>query len=132
MRGYRRNTALIESWFELLPLQQQANARALHTLVQSTAPELETTVRGGSLVYAHRGLHVLALAPYRTHIHVQVFRSGPLLMRFPELEGSGRALRQLRVRHGQQFDTLLIESLVKAVAVEAESYVPVRRERPPV
>jgi hypothetical protein len=119
MRGQRQLPALIETWFELLPLQQQATARTLHDLVRRAAPAFEPSVRGGCLVYSLRGAHVMALAPFRTHMHVQVFHAGSLVERFPELEGIGRGLRHLRLRHGQQFDASLVESLVQATAAEA-------------
>jgi hypothetical protein len=61
-------------------------------------------------------------------MHLQVFHAGALLDRFPELDGGGRGLRQLRLRHGQPFDELLIESLVQAVGREAEAAQAVRRE----
>jgi hypothetical protein len=127
MRGQRQLPALIEAWFDLLPPQQQPNARALHELVRRTAPALDGAVRGGSLVYSLHGTHVMALAPFRTHMHVQVFHAGSLVERFPELDGTGRGLRQLRLRHGQRFDELLVESLVQATAVEAAAMA-ARRE----
>jgi hypothetical protein len=119
MRGQRQLPALIEAWFDLMPTQQQANARALHDLVRRTVPAFEGSLRGGCLVYSLQGVHAMALAPFRTHMHVQVFHSATLLDRFPELDGSGRGLRQLRLRHGQPFDEMLVQSLVQAVAREA-------------
>jgi hypothetical protein len=128
MRGPRQHAALIEAWFDLLPPQQQPNARSLHGLVQRCAPDFDGSLRSGCLVYGLRGVHLMALAPFRTHMHLQVFRAGSLVERFPELDGIGRGLRQLRLRHGQTFDQLLVESLVKAVAAEATMHPAVPRD----
>jgi hypothetical protein len=129
MRGHRQHAALVDSWFELLPAGQQPGARALHAVVRDAAPQLELTVRGGGLVYALNGLHVMALAPFHSHLHLQVFRGAALAARFPELEGSSKGLRQLRIRHGQQFDALLVEAIVKAAVAESTA-LPTPRDLP--
>lgn len=126
MRGHRQHAALVESWFELLPAQQEPGARAVHAVVMRAAPGLEVTVRGGSLVYAVHGVHAMALAPFRTHLHLQVFRGAGLAERFPELDGT-RGMRQLRVRHGQQIDELLVDALTRAAVSDAASAPPMRR-----
>ena len=126
MRGHRQHAALVESWFELLPAQQEPGARAVHAVVMRAAPGLEVTVRGGSLVYAVRGVHAMALAPFRTHLHLQVFRGAGLAERFPELDGT-RGMRQWRVRHGQQIDELLVDALTRAAVSDIASAPPMRR-----
>jgi hypothetical protein len=119
MRPPRQSAALIDSWFELLPLQQQPTARELHVAILTAVPRFELLVRGGALVYALGGVHVMALAPFRTHMHVQVFRGAELAAQFPELHGANRGMRHLRLRHGQQLDALLVDSLARAAALHA-------------
>lgn len=121
MQQRRRLTLpLVESWFELQGPAPQATARALHAEVLAVAPELDMAVRSGSLVYIAERVHVMALAPHRLHMHLQIFDGAPLVARFPMLEGNAKGLRQLRLRHGQAFDAELVRELVRdALALAA-------------
>ena len=120
MQHRRRLTLpLVESWFDLQPPAPQATARALHALVQSVAPQLDMAVRSGCLVYLVGREHVLAIAPHRTHMCLQVFDGAGLAERFPQLEGHAKGMRQLRVRHGHPFDGDIARAVVRAAVDQA-------------
>jgi len=76
-------------------------------------------VRSGSLVYAFDRVHRLALAPHRTHLHLQVFEGVDLGHLVPELEASSKGQRQLRLRHGHPVDEALVRRVVPAVIEQA-------------
>ena len=114
MRHLVRSAALIEAWLDMLPPQQQPAARALQAVVLRTAPTLGQAVKWGNLIFTVNHLHALAIAPYKAHIHLQVFRGAALLPRFPMLEGTGRGLRHLKWRYGQPLDEGLVADLVLA------------------
>ena len=118
---YRRRLTqpLVESWFDLQSPVPQATARAVHAVVTATAPRLEPAVRSGNLVYMLDRVHVLALAPHRTHLHLQVFESADLAERLPELEGAAKGLRQWRLRHGQPVDEAQVQRVVQTVVEQA-------------
>lgn len=123
----RLTLPLVESWFELQPPAPQATARALHAVVMAVGPQLDMAVRSGCLVYVADRVHLLALAPHRLHMHLQIFDGAWLSARFPALEGTAKGLRQLRVRHGQPFDEDQVREIVQAVLQHAAS----RSEVPP-
>jgi hypothetical protein len=123
----RLTRPLVEAWFDLLPPGQQALARELHGMILALAPDLDQSVRSGHLVYGVERQHVLALAPHRQHLHLQIFAGSALATRFPALEGSGPGLRQLRLRYAQPVDVDGVGALV-AAAVRA---APARRSGPP-
>ncbi|MCR5865411.1 MAG: DUF1801 domain-containing protein [Aquincola tertiaricarbonis] len=114
MRHLVRSAALIEAWFDMLPPQQQPSARALQTLVLRAAPSLGQAVKWGNLIFTVHHFHALAIAPYKSHVHLQVFRGAALVGRFPMLEGTGRGLRHLKWRYSQPLDEELIADLVHA------------------
>ena len=115
---------LVEAWFDLLPANQQTNARALHAMILAIQPDLTLFVRSGHLVYGLERLHILALAPHRLHLHLQLFAGASMTAQFPMLEGTGPVLRQLRIRHGQAFDTALVKGLVEAALRRAGALLP--------
>lgn len=123
----RLTQPLVEAWFDLLPAGQQPLARELHAVILALAPGLDQTVRSGHLVYGVDRQHVLALAPHRQYLHLQVFAGSTLAARFPALEGSGPGLRQLRLRYAQPVDLNLVHAVVTAAAHTA----PARRSGPP-
>ena len=119
MRSILRGTALIDTWFDMLPVPQRAPARALHALVVESEPALAPTVKWGNLVYQLDGGHLLALAAHKAHLNLQVFNGAQLEASFPELEGTGRGMRHLKCRTGVAPDGVRIRALVRASAQAA-------------
>jgi hypothetical protein len=115
----RLTQPLVESWFDLLPAGQQTLARDVHSMILALAPGLDLSVRSGHLVYGVERQHVLALAPHRQHLHLQIFAGSALAARFPALEGTGPGLRQLRLRYAQPADMALVNAIVTAATQSA-------------
>ena len=114
MRSILRATALIDTWFDMLPPAHAGMARALHALITDTAATLVPTVKWGNIVYVQDGSHLLALMVHKTHLNLQVFNGAALAERFPELEGSGKGMRHLKCRHGLPIDEELVREIVSA------------------
>ena len=114
MRSILRATALIDTWFDMLPPAHAGMARALHGLVIDTAPTLAPTVKWGNLVYVHDGNHLLALMVHKAHLNLQVFNGAALTERFRQLEGSGKGMRHLKCRNGLPIDETLVREIVSA------------------
>jgi hypothetical protein len=110
---------MVQSWFELLPANQQETARLMHAEVMVGAPQLDACVRSGHLVYALDSGFVMALQPHRQHLHLQVFHAAGMVAQFPQLEGTAKGPRQLRIRYGQAVDEDLVHRLVHAVVAGA-------------
>ena len=118
MRTLLRSGALIESWFDMLTDEQRPIARALHAAVTAAAPALHPTVRWGNLVYQHEGTNALAIVPHRSHVNLQLFRGAAVAPMYPQLEGSGKGVRHLKLRSAGAVDPDLI-ARITAAAIDA-------------
>ena len=100
MRSMLRSGALVEAWFDTLPPAPRELARHLREVIAAAEPALEPTVKWGNLVFSLKRDHALAIAVYRDHVNLQVFNGARLLDRHPELAGTGKGLRHLRLVPG--------------------------------
>lgn len=114
MRSILRPAALIETWFDTLRPEQKDLARRLRELVTSAAPELQSSVKWGNLMFTHEGTHAVAIVMHKDHANLQIFNGAALVDRFPELEGTGRGVRHLRFRYRYPVDEDLVRQVVQA------------------
>jgi hypothetical protein len=114
MRSPLHSAALIETWFDTLAPTQEAVARELQRLVLEAAPQLAQAIKWGNLLFVHERAHALAIVAHKDHCNLQVFGGGRLAAQFPALEGSGKDMRHLKVRHGQPVDAALVRAVVGA------------------
>ncbi|WP_328579140.1 DUF1801 domain-containing protein [Ideonella sp. BN130291] len=113
-----RSGALIESWFDMLTDEQRPIARALHAAVTAAAPSLHATVRWGNIVYQHEGTNALAIVPHKSHVNLQLFRGAAVAPMYPQLEGSGKGVRHLKLRAPEAVNADFIARLT-AAAIDA-------------
>ena len=85
--------------------------QALRRIVTEAAPSLAQAVKWGNLVFLHRGRHALAIVAYKEHVGLQVFAGASLMARYPQLEGSGKDVRHLRLRPGDPLDEAMLREL---------------------
>lgn len=123
MRSILRPAALIETWFDTLRPEQKDMARRLRELVTSAAPELQSSVKWGNLMFTYEGTHAVAIVMHKDHANLQVFNGASLVDRFPEFEGTGRGVRHLRFRYRYPVDEELVRQAVQA-CVELMEQVP--------
>lgn len=123
MRGPKRLPALVDAWFDLLPGDQRETALQLHNAIMPSAPHADLLVRSGNLFYGVGSEHLMALAPHRTHVHLQVLTFGKPSPAFPELLPAGKGL-MWRFKLGEPVDsaavtrlTAIIFSMVRAPGV---------------
>jgi hypothetical protein len=114
MRGFRRLPALVDSWFDLLPANQRETAHRLHGAILAAEPQAETLVRSGNLFYGLGHDFGLALAPHRTHVHLQVLTGGEPSPAFPDLVRSGKGLLW-RFKLGDAVDAAAVGRLAVVV-----------------
>lgn len=110
MRAQRRNQALVDSWFDLLPGSQRETAVFVHEAILQAVPHPELLVRSGNLYYGQAGEFILALAPHRTHVHLQVLHGGEPSSAFPALVRSGKGL-MWRFKLGEDVDVAGVRRL---------------------
>jgi hypothetical protein len=125
VRSFRRNQALVDSWFDLLPADQRETARTLHDAIVAAAPQAEQLVRSGNLFYGLGHEQVLALAPHRSHIHLQVLTGGEPSPAFPELQRAGKGLLW-RFKLGEPVDPGAVGRLATVLFSAARAGSPIR------
>jgi hypothetical protein len=118
MRTLLRSGALIESWFDMLTDEQRPIARALHAAVTAAAPSLHATVRWGNIVYQHEGTNALAIVPHKSHVNLQLFKGAGVAPMYPQLEGTGKGVRHLKLRTAEAVNADFIARLT-AAAIDA-------------
>lgn len=114
MRHLVRSSALVANYFDTLTPAQAGIAKALQQAVLTAAPDLDQVVKWGNLTFMHEGRNLLAIAAHKAHVNLQVFGGAELAHRFPQLEGVGKGMRQLKQRQGQAVDDALIGDVVLA------------------
>jgi uncharacterized protein YdhG (YjbR/CyaY superfamily) len=104
-------TALIAA----LPPEQRVTLGALRRTVRAAAPRLSEVVKWGSPCFTDdTGRALIGLIPHPQHANLQLFNGADLVTAFPQLEGSGKALRHLKCRYGEPVDARLVGRLVRA------------------
>lgn len=122
MRHLVRSSALVATYFDTLPPAQADIARALQRAVLAAAPDLDQVVKWGNLTFLHDGRHLLAISAHKAHVNLQVFCGAELAGGFPQLDGVGKGMRQLKQRQGHAVDDDLIARLVQAcLALKTQS-----------
>jgi hypothetical protein len=128
MRANGRSKALVSAWLDFQPEAQRGVAERLQQAVRAAEPELAETIKWGNLVYQLDGAAVLAIAPHKAHVNLQIFHGGELPPGLGPLEGAGRGPRSLRCKLNQVVDTVQVEMLVAAAVALARRMA---GQRPP-
>lgn len=130
MRTGPRSKALVSAWLDFQPEAQRQVAQALRTAVRDAEPALSEIVRWGQLVFVWAGSPLLAIAPHRGHVNLQIFNGHLLPADLGPLEGSGRGARSYKCRLNQPVDVVQVQMLVAAsVARAPRDDIPPREPR---
>ncbi|MCI4360392.1 MAG: DUF1801 domain-containing protein [Thermoplasmata archaeon] len=96
-------------------------AVALRRLVRTHAPELREATKWGNPVWIGRRVAV-CLMVYDRHVNLGLFQGAALAARFPEIEGTGKNLRHVKVPDlASARRPVLARILRAAVALDAAS-----------
>lgn len=128
MRSNARSKALVAAWFDFQPEPVRAVAERLQQAVLAAEPELGESIKWGNLVFLLDGLAVLAIAPHKSHVNLQLFHGSELPAGLGLLEGAGWGSRSLRCRLNQPVDAVQVEMLVAATVAWARQQA---AQRPP-
>jgi hypothetical protein len=91
-------TRKLEAVFAALPPEQRTIATALRKAIRDEGPELAEDVKWNSPVWGGRKL-AICLMVFDTHLNLGFFRGAELAVRHPTIEGTGKALRHIKI-HG--------------------------------
>lgn len=119
MRTGPRSKALVSAWLDFQPPAQRDVAVALRSAVREAEPGLDEIVRWGQLVFVWGGSPLMAIAPHRGHVNLQVFNGHLLPPDVAPLEGGGRGTRSYRCRLHQPVDVVQVQMLVAASVARA-------------
>ena len=95
---------------ELRPIAEQ-----LRKVVHTAAPELRESVKWGNPVWVGHG-NSLCIMVYPKHLNLGFFRWAELSRRFPEITGTGKSLRHVRVPTVEFAQSPAVRKLIRAAA----------------
>jgi hypothetical protein len=124
MRSGPRSKALVSAWLDFQPPPQREVAQALRAAVREAAPDLGEVVRWGQLVFLFGTTPLLAIAPHRGHVSLQLFNGHLLPEGLAPLEGAGRGVRSFKCRLSQPVDVVQVQMLVAACVARAPQEPP--------
>jgi hypothetical protein len=102
---------------ELAPTTRTIAVR-LRAAIRARAPELTERLKWGNPVWVGRG-DVLCLMLYDDHVNLGLFQGAALAPRHPEIEGTGRSLRHLKVRSAAEATRPIVGRVIReAVALD--------------
>lgn len=119
MRSASNSRALVAAWFDFQTPAQRELSEALAAAVREAEPELVEGVKWGKLIFLFESRMLLAIAPHKTHVHLQVFNGSQIRGRFAPLEGQGAGARNLRCRLNHPLDRVEVEMVVAASVEQA-------------
>ena len=105
----------VDKLFRTLPRSYAATAHALRAVVRAEAPALRETVKWNNPFWVGRA-DVLCLQCYDDHVNLGVLRGAELAATFPQLEGSGRSMRHVKVATPAAARSPSVASIVRAAA----------------
>ena len=111
MRRPLQSPALINAFYDSLRPQQRETAQVMHRAILAAAPHLRPEVKWGNLCFMNETDNLMAIVLYRLNAHLQIFNGNMLVADFPELEGSGKGMRHIKVRYGHAVDEQLVREL---------------------
>ena len=115
--------AEVTTYFKSLPAAQQPIALAVHKALLSAAPSLEHTVKWGIAQYLFPGSRMKdaeGFAIYATSksVNLAVGRGGELAKKHPQLEGTGKSMRHVKLRSVADATSVAVAAIIKdAVAM---------------
>lgn len=108
-------TNSVDRLFDGLPPAYSHIAVALRKTIREEAPDLEEAVKWNNPFWVGRR-DVLCLQCYPDHVNLGVLRGAELVAQFPELEGTGKAMRHLKVVTVERAGSGPVRRLVRAAA----------------
>lgn len=112
MRVHKGKT--VEDVLSSLNPQQRETAEKLRTIIKETLPDTVESVKWGNIIYQLHDKNLAWLTAYTNHLDLGFFRGAQLDSE--QLEGTGKALRHIKIRNKQDIDEAEIKRLLKKAA----------------
>ncbi len=105
----------VDRAIEELPEAVRGVAEALRAVVQSHAPALRETLKWGNPTWIGRG-NAINLMLFPHHVNLGFFRGAELARTFPEVEGTGKNMRHVKVPDVASARRPVLARIVRAAA----------------
>jgi len=106
----------VDEFIDRMPPEQPGIARSLRAIVRQTAPDLSETIKWGYPCYLGKG-NVCSIIPYRDHVNLAFFRGAELDDPDGLLEGTGKAMRHVKVCSVGDSRERALAALVRAASL---------------
>ncbi len=116
----------VESWFAGLDPHQSAIAEALKARIEQLGPSLSCTLAWGFPCWSGSE-RIFSIAAQKDRCNLQLFYGAALAADHPgRIEGTGKALRHVKVHSVDQIDAQLDQIIEAAIRLDATDPRPVR------
>lgn len=103
----------VDEWLQDHPKTLRSIVVAARDLLDSGLPEARETIKWGYPTWVGKG-NVAAIQPYSEHVNLQFYRGARLPDPDGVLEGTGKELRHVKLRHAKDVKTPAVKALVRA------------------
>lgn len=114
----RTRPGTVAEFLERLDPDTRPVVEALRRIINDTVPDADVSIKWGQPTWKRRGL-LCYIAPGKDHVTLGFHRGALLDDRHGLLEGAGKSMRHLKLRHLVEIDGPAIRDLVRqAVAID--------------
>jgi hypothetical protein len=103
----------VDELYRSLPESYGPIARALRATVRSSAPRLRETIKWNNPFWIGTR-DVLCLQCYDDHVNLGVMRGAELAGKFPRIEGTGKAMRHVKITSPVEARSAAIVKIIRA------------------
>jgi hypothetical protein len=109
----------VDRLFRELPSSYVAIASALRSTIRAEGPALSETVKWNNPFWTGED-DVLCLQCFPDHVNLAFLRGAELSVAHPEIVGTGRAMRHVKIRTVREAKSATVRRLIRA-AIELDS-----------
>jgi hypothetical protein len=103
----------IDAWLREQSKDQRDLCKAARELLGTALPAAREDVKWGFPTWVGNG-NIVAIAPYADHVNLQFYQGASLPDPGRNLEGTGKALRHVKLHHAKDLKTPAVKALVRA------------------
>jgi hypothetical protein len=105
--------ARIDAWLRDQSKDQRDLCKAAREMLAAALPDAREDIKWGFPTWVGDG-NIVAIAPYADHVNLQFYQGASLADPGRTLEGTGKALRHVKLHHAKDLKTPAVKALVRA------------------
>jgi hypothetical protein len=103
----------VDAWLRAQAKDQRGTCSAARDMLSAALPQAREAIKWGFPTWVGRG-NVVAIISYHEHVNLQFHKGSSLPDPSGVLEGSGKALRHIKIHHAKDLKTPAVKALVRA------------------